>query len=132
MKKKMRSRSEGDDSRAQHSSQPRVFEAHVEGIIDLRALALAKGFGGDGLRLSEQDKRLIDQMRAQIEEHAGAGIVIALPPHRLRFQAKAIEAGFKLDHFPESSRAHEFCYGAEIAIAAAILIDGQHAVEFVS
>src|ERR1700722_2194197 len=65
----------GDDAGVQRCPQAGIFHVDVEGVINLRILALTEGRGPDRLRLTEEDERLIDEMRAQIPENPGSGVI---------------------------------------------------------
>ncbi len=81
--------------RARSVAQMRIFHVHVEGVVDLRGRALAECRGPNRFGRAKQNQRLIDQVRAQVPENAGRGIVRLLAPGaRFGVEAEAVEARF--------------------------------------
>ena len=56
-----------------------VVEGDVEGVFDGGLVAVGADAGGDGLGWAEEGEGLIDEVRAEVEEHAVGGVAGLLP-----------------------------------------------------
>ena len=51
-----------------------VMQGDVEGVLDVGLVAVGADAGGDGVGSAEEDEHLIDEVRAEVEEHAVGGV----------------------------------------------------------
>src|SRR5687767_10674832 len=96
----------------------------MEVIVHDRLRPLADDIGGYGLRQSEQDQRLIDEMRAKIVQQSGA-LQTLLPPALLDRRPEPIEMGFVMSDRTEPALVEAMAHGAETIIPAAVLEDAE-------
>src|SRR2546426_511480 len=92
------------------------------GIVRGGAVALDADVGGDGLRISEQDQRLIEQVRAQVEPEAGPGLRLLAPRARPELSAEAVKVGFERRHAAEHTFRQEFSQRYEVSHVTAGLV----------
>ena len=94
----------------------------VERVVCGGAFALATDVGGDRVRNSEQDQRLIDRVRAQVEPNTGARLRLFAPRARPQLGTEAVEVGFEDRHPAENTFRQQFSQCYEVSHVAAVLV----------
>src|SRR2546422_11516403 len=91
------------------------MQRDVERVVGGGAGALDADVGGDRLRTSEQDQRLIEQVRAQVEPQAGAGLRLLAPRARPELRAKTVKVGFERGDAAKHTLRQQFSQGDEVS-----------------
>jgi len=100
----------------------------LEIVIGDNSVTLATDFGVNSSGTPEQDHGLIDQVRTQVEQDAGAGERLVPPRPWFGRRSKAVEAAFELDEPPEKFLVEDLFHGQKITVPAAVLKCAQHTV----
>src|SRR5581483_2474230 len=120
----MRPRFIRDDACAQGRTESRILEDHIERIVHSRTLALPQRSGVNGLRLAEQDKSPIEEVRPEIpQDPCGRKVRHFTPCAGLGIETKTVEADFVFLYFAERSFLDQFLYGKKRAIPPPVLIN---------
>ena len=98
-----------------------VVQDDVEGVLDVGLVAVAADAGGDGGGWAEEGEGLIDEMRAEVEEHAVGRVFGFLPGGLALDGAEAVEVGLEGDEAAYGFFFDELAYGEEVAVPAAIV-----------
>ena len=110
----------------------RQMRAHSGGVLQGKEnIVVARLLGPTGVELAvhplhraEQLQGLVDQVRAQVEQHpvarAGRGF-----PGFADLRRPALHPGLEPGHFTERALPQEFLHGLELAVPAPVLIDGE-------
>jgi hypothetical protein len=96
-------------------------EGDVEGVFDGGLVAVGADAGGDGGGRAEEGERLVDEVRAEVEEHAVGGVLGLLPGVLAGDGAEAVEVGLEGDEAADGVFSDEFFYGEEVAVPAAVV-----------
>src|SRR5713226_3913008 len=110
----------------QERAHPRVVQRDVERVVDGGAVALDADVGGDRVRRAEQEERLIEQVRAQVEPDPRAGVRLLAPRARPELRPEAVEVGFEARHPAEYTVQQQVAYGDEVTREAAVLVGREH------
>src|SRR5208282_2858476 len=103
----------------------RIVKGNVESIIHGGSWALAECRRPNRLRLAKQNQGSIDQVRSEIPQNPGRGMIgILAPCAGLGIEAEAVEARFILDHRAELAGSHKLLHSLKNAVPATILING--------
>ena len=78
-----------------------VTQADGERVDGLRVGTLDEDFRGDGEGQSKEEKGLVDEVRAEVEQDAGAIAGGFSPGGRIGVRSPAVEGGLKRDNFSE-------------------------------
>lgn len=95
-----------------------------------RTVTLRAEIGEDTFRATKENQGLIDEMGAEIEEHAGTRKGLLSPGTRFERRTEAIEAAFIFSKPSQTIFIKELANGEEIAIPAAILKNAEQAANF--
>jgi len=98
-----------------------VMKGDVEGVFDLGLVAVGAHAGGYGLRLAEDGEGLIDEVRAEIPEHAVGRIARFFPGVFAGCGAVTVEVGLECDEPAEGALGKNLANGEEVAIPAAVV-----------
>ena len=96
----------------------------VERVVCSGAFALDADVGGERLRDSEEDQRLIEQVRPQVEPEAGAGLRLFAPRARPQVRTEAVKMGFEDRHPAENTFRQKFSECYEVSYVTAVLVGG--------
>jgi hypothetical protein len=106
-----------------------VVEGDVEGVFDGGLVAVGADAAGDGVGRAEEGERLVDKVRAEIEEHAVGGVLCFLPGVLARDRAEAVEVRFERDEAAQHPLMQQLFYSEEVAVPAAVVErDGEQAL----
>src|SRR2546425_3574171 len=108
----------------------RVVQRDVEGVVDDGVRTLDADVGADRVRNAEQQQRLIEEVRADIEPHSGSRQRFLAPGVRLPLGTESVEMRFEQHDVAERTFRHHLLDGREIASVAAILVHGDDALLF--
>src|SRR3954470_4253220 len=100
-----------------------------EGVVAHRgAGSAAVDLGIYALGGAEEEERLVDQVRAQVVEHAARllGRIQLAPGARANLRSPALEAGLEPVHLAERALLDQLADREEVAVPAAVVEDGQH------
>ena len=116
-----------EDRGAEPDPPPAIMKDQVVIVVDLGCGALRGDIGDEGVGLAEQQQGLVDQMRPQIIEQAGALGRIVLPalPDR---RPEAVPVHFAQRHFAEAPGLHQLADGQEVAVPTAIVEGSEQAL----
>lgn len=106
----------------------RIVESDVEGIVGDGALALDSNVRGYGFGRTEELQCVVDEMRADVEENAGARCRLFAPSAGPELRAVAVVVAFEADNATQSAGRNELLNGGKIAVEAAVLVDGDDPV----
>ena len=98
-----------------------VVEEDVEGVVDGGDVAVVADAGGDRRRGAVEGERLVDEVRAEVEEQAVGLTGSLLPGARALDWAEAVEVGADRDDAAEGVGGDEFAEGLEVAVEAAVV-----------
>src|SRR5439155_776917 len=84
--------------------------------------------GGDRSRISEQDQRLVEQVRAQVEPYAGAGVRLFAPRGGPQLGAEAIKMGLEHRDSPEHAVRQKILQRYEVSHVTAVLVGRNYAL----
>ena len=70
-----------------------VLEREGEGVVDVGGVAVVADGGGDAGGWAEVGERLVDEVRAEVEEDAGGGAGILFPASGADVGAEPVEVG---------------------------------------
>jgi hypothetical protein len=110
----------GERAGVQHHLVRRVaeLEMHVVGRGAVIAMRLHRR--GDGLRRAEQHERLVDQMRAEVEQQTAAARRV-FAPALTHERTEAVEMRFEVRDAAKLAAFHEVANGEEVAVPAAVV-----------
>ena len=101
------------------------MECHVEIVVDRGRRALNGDVGADGLGHAEQLQRLVDQVRAEVAEHAATGLRL-LAPARLDLRPEAVPMRFEQHDLAKARQ--DVANGEVIRIPAPVVEHAEHAL----
>ena len=99
----------------------------IERIVSESVFPLDSNVRGHGFRKTEEDQRVIDQVRGNIEKDAAARTRALAPGAGLELRAIAVVIRFESDDASENSVRHKLSNGLKIAVVTAVLIDREQA-----
>ena len=97
------------------------MQSDVEGVLDGRLVAVGAHAGGDGGGCAEERKHLVDQMRAEVEEHSVGGVLGLLPCVLARDGAEAVEVRLEGDEAADGAFLQQLADGLKVAVPAAVV-----------
>ena len=97
------------------------MEGDVEGVFDGGLVAVGADAGGDGGGWAEEGECLVDEVRAEVEEHAVGGVGGLLPGVLAGDGAEAVEVGLEGDEAADGVFGDELLDGEEVAVPAAVV-----------
>ena len=103
------------------------MKRHVERVVCGGAFALDPDIRGDRLRGAEQDQGLVEQVRAQVEPNAGAGLRLLPPRARSELRPEAVKVGFEQRDAAQHPFRQKVPQGHEVSHVPAVLIGRKHA-----
>src|SRR5260370_1002856 len=122
---KARPRGEGEHRGPQQRAHARVVQRDVERVVYSGPVALDTDVGRDRLRWAEEEQGLVEQVRAEVEPDARAGVRLFAPGARLESGAEAVEMGFEArDPAEDTFRQHVSQRGEVSRIAAGFVSPG--------
>src|SRR6185312_17285996 len=98
-----------------------IMQRDVEGVLDGGLVAIGADAAGEGRRRAKEKERLIDQMRAEVEEHAVGWITLLLPGVLAGRGAEAIEVRLEGDEAADSVFSEQLFDGEKVAVPAAVV-----------
>src|SRR2546425_7695335 len=98
------------------------MQRDVECVVDGGAGAFDADVGGDRLRTPEQDQRLIEQVRAQVEPKTGAGLRLLAPRARPELRAETVKVGFERGDAAKHTVRQQFPQGYEVSHVTAVAV----------
>ena len=111
----------GEHGSAAMGSEARVFEGDVEGVFDGGVVAVFADACRDAFGDAEENEGLIDEVRAEVEEHA-VGIAAGFFPGGFAGQGtEAVEVGLVGYETAYGMFVEEFADGEEVAVPAAVV-----------
>jgi hypothetical protein len=111
----------GEHGSAAMGSEARVFEGDVEGVFDGGVVAVFADACCDAFGDAEENEGLIDEVRAEVEEHA-VGIAAGFLPGGFAGQGtEAVEVGLVGYETAYGMFVEEFADGEEVAVPAAVV-----------
>jgi hypothetical protein len=108
-----------------------IVEGDVESVVGFGAFAFGTDVGVDGLRAAEENHGVVDQVRSNVEQNAGAWNLLLAPGVGFEVGAETIVVGLEPDDAAEGVGGDELAKSGEVAVVAAILVDGEEAVGFI-
>jgi hypothetical protein len=128
MQNEMLARRDSEDRGTQVDARATgVVEDNVEGIVHEGAFALDANVGGEGGGHAEEGEREIEDVRRNVEENPGARAGALAPGAGFEVGAVAVVVAFEADDAAEFAAGGELFDELEVAIVAAILVDGNEA-----
>ena len=97
------------------------MEGDVEGVFDGGLVAVGADAGSDGGGRVEEKERLIDEVGAEVEEHAVGGVGGLLPGVLARGGAEAVEVRLEGDEAADGGLGEEFFDGKEVTVPTAVV-----------
>ena len=105
------------------------MQGDVEGVLDGRLVAVGAHAGGDGVGRAEERKNLVDQMRAEVEEHSVGRVFRLLPCVLARDGPEAVEVRLEGDQAADGAFLQQLADGLKVAVPAAVVEgNGQQAL----
>src|SRR5262249_20863011 len=104
-----------------------VGEADFEAVDGNGPVTLRAQIRKNCLRVSEENDRLVDKMRAQIEQYSGTGDGLLAPRPRLERRTAAVEAALVLSKASEATLAKHLPHREEVDIPTALLEHAEQA-----
>jgi hypothetical protein len=123
----VRARAAGEHGGAEVGAESWIVKGDIEGVICGGVVALEADVGANGFGSTKEDNGLVDEMRAEIEEDAGAGSGLFAPGSGAELGTEAVEVRLVGDDAAQLSGGDELLQGFEVAIPAAVLVDGEQA-----
>ena len=111
--------------RLQDHAPARVLQHAVRPVLDRGARTQGREVGVHAIGDTEEQERLVDQVRSEVEPDAAPGHR-GFPPAVPDGRAEAVDPGLEVDDVPEPAGADQLGDAQEVAVEAAVLEHPQH------